>query len=287
MKKLPAPTVSFSDALDQVVSGIGSVVKRQRYIEAIPDTAQIEADYRSRAGASTLFELPRVISTPLDPDPLVRNGLRKIELAKLYGQYFVPKEKPGRMIYDQIKNGAQGKCPFCGGVGQVRTLDHYLPKANFPLISVLPANLIPCCGDCNFDKSNHFPHHMHEQSINPYFDADHFFEQQWICARVIQSIPPVLEFFVNPPVLWSDNDKLRVSAHFSDYGLSERFSIEAAADLPETILTRRTILAAVSAAEFSTYLTEKADNESLPINNWRRVMFSALSRSLWFCSYQF
>lgn len=287
MKKLPAPTITFSDALREVVSGIGREAERDRYTQAIPDAEQIEADYRLRAGAATLFELTRVASTRICPDPSVRNGLSKSDLTKLYNQFFVPKEKPGRRIYDQIKVGAQGKCPFCGGVGQVRTLDHYLPKANFPLLSVLPANLMPSCGDCNFDKSNHFPHQRHEQTLNPYFDADHFFAQQWIYARVIQSSPLSLEFFIDPPIQWSQEDKHRVAAHFGEYGLAERFAIEAAADLPETIITRRTTLAAIAPAQFSEHLMEKALNPDLPINNWRRVMFSALAQSAWFCSHRF
>lgn len=284
MKKLNAPTISFSDAILEVVSGIGNEAERNRYTQAIPNAEPIEADYLLRARASTLFELPRVTATHACRDPHVWNGLSKSDLTKLYSQYFVPREKPGRVIYDAIKVGAQGKCPFCGGIGQVRTLDHYLPKSNFPLVSVLPANLIPSCGDCNFDKSNRFPHQGHEQTLNPYFDADHFFTQRWIHARVVHSNPPVLEFSVNPPEQWSLEDKARVIAHFEDYGLSERFAIEAAADLPETILTRHTTLSAATPEQFSSHLMEKASNQALPINNWRRVMFYGLAESVWFCS---
>lgn len=254
-------------------------------MQAIPDAELIEAEYRLRAGATTLFELPRITSTRAYPDPHVRNGLSKSDLTKLYSQFFVPREKPGRFIYDKIKVGAQGKCPLCGGIGQVRTLDHYLPKSNFPLVSVLPANLIPSCGDCNFDKGNHFPHQRHEQTLNPYFDADHLFTQKWIHARVIQSTPPVLEFFADPPMQWSPEDKGRVVAHFGDYGLAERFAVEAAADLPETILTRHTTLSAATPEQFSAHLMEIASNPSLPINNWRRVMFYALAQSVWFYSH--
>ncbi|MBL3611018.1 HNH endonuclease [Rhodovulum sulfidophilum] len=287
MKKLAGPNITFSDALREVYSGISCDIERARYANAIPDADEIEEQYCIGANNANLFEFPRVTSTRDDPDPAVRNGLRKSDLTKLYTQFFVPQKKPGRLIYDRIKVSAKGKCPFCGGVGQVRTLDHYLPKANFPLVSVLPANLIPSCGDCNFDKSNHFPYQRNKQTLNPYYDSDHFFVQQWIFARVVPSSPVVLDFFVDPPAGWSEEDRERVVAHFQDYDLAERFAIEAAADLPETITTRRTTLSALTPGEFSEHLTEKARNQALPVNNWRRVMFLALSQDEWFCSREF
>ncbi|TPJ42888.1 HNH endonuclease signature motif containing protein [Mesorhizobium sp. B2-7-1] len=59
-------------------------------------------------------------------------------------------------------------CPFCGGLGHTWTLDHYLPKANFPAYSVNPSNLVPCCRDCNSGKNASFGAELHEQTLHPY-----------------------------------------------------------------------------------------------------------------------
>jgi hypothetical protein len=284
MKKLTIPATSFSDALTEVISGIGSEDTRLTHTSAFHDSANIETAYADAASAAMLYAFPRVTG---NDDAVVHGGLRKSHLTKLYTQYFVPDTKPARRVYEAIKVTANGKCPLCGGVGHVRTLDHYLPKANFPLYSVLPTNLVPCCRDCNSEKLNAFATVRGGQTIHPYFDHDRFFNEKWINARVIPCDPPVLEFFVAPPTNWHADDRSRVQAHFYEYGLADKFSVEAASDLPETIQTRRTTMSANSPLEFSTYLAEKGQTVTLPVNNWRRVMFSALAADAWFCSQTF
>ena len=284
MKKLPLPTMSFSTALSAVISGVADPASGELYTSSLADPFTIEEEYARYAAAADLYLLPRVTGTD---DPIVFGGLVRSQLTKFYTQYFVPKGKPGRKLYDEIKNSAHGKCPLCGGVGQVGTLDHYLPKANVPLYSVMPANLVPCCRDCNSEKLNAFSLTGREQTLHPYFDQDRFFTDKWISARVIPQMPPVLEYFVSPPAHWHPDDKQRVQSHFDGYRLADKFSIEAAADIPETILTRKTTMKDSSGSDFRSYLMEKGNNTSLPINNWRRVMFNSLSSDAWFCVQSF
>ncbi|WP_148287839.1 HNH endonuclease [Rhodopseudomonas sp. B29] len=284
MKNLSLPEVDFSTALAEAIAGISDAATRQVYTAAFDAPQEIEANYVACARAANLYAQPRVATTE---DPVICGSLRKSDLTKLYTQYFVPEGKPARRLYEALKVSAGGKCPLCGGVGHVRNLDHYLPKANFPLYSVLPVNLIPCCRDCNTEKLNEFANVRENQTLHPYFDNERFFVEQWVHARVIPSEPPVLEYYVHPPDEWERDDKLRVEAHFLEYGLAGKFSIEAAADLPETIQTRRTTMSANSSEDFSHYLAEKGKTPTLPVNNWRRVMFSALALDRWFCSHTF
>lgn len=93
---------------------------------SVPNPAVIEDHYAQHAAAASLYLFPRVTGAD---DPIIYGGLVKSQLTKLYTQYFVPDEKPGRRLYEAIKVSAKGKCPLCGGVGQFKTLDHYLPKA--------------------------------------------------------------------------------------------------------------------------------------------------------------
>lgn len=60
-------------------------------------------------------------------------------------------------------------CPLCGGLG-THTVDHYLPKASFPELTLYSLNLIPACA-CNALRSN-VTHGTppHESTIHPYFD---------------------------------------------------------------------------------------------------------------------
>jgi 5-methylcytosine-specific restriction endonuclease McrA len=286
MRKLNVPPKTFEQAFNKCVEGVGSAMTRQRYEANMTTHAEIEQHYSQLAASGDLFTLPRFPSgTGLDQ--VVHGALQRSELTKLYTQYLVPKNKPGREIYEELKVTANGKCPFCGDIGHVTTLDHFLPKANFPLYSVLPRNLVPCCRDCNSEKLNAYAATKGCQPLHPYFDGDHFFTTQWVVADVVDGAPPVVEFRVAPPPHWPLDDQRRVTAHFNEYGLAEKFGREAAADLPETMHMRRTIMQNLSPAEFSSHLKERSTSLHSPVNNWRRIMFGALGESFWFCSQTF
>jgi len=284
MRKVQTPLIDHATALEKCLEGVGDPALLERYQEDLPDGNLVEADYLGHAQAATLYSLPRV-SHQRGVDPIICGTLTKSNLTNLYSQYFVPETKPARRIYQRIKLASNGKCPLCGEIGHVRTLDHYLPKASFPLFSVLPGNLIPCCRDCNTEKLDAFSQTPGGQTLHPYFDADKYFVEKWVWARVHPGAPPLIEYLVTPPAGWTNDEKNRVVSHFDQYGLAERFSVEAGADLPETILTRRTTLSDHSPQEFSSYLLEKSNNIGLPINNWRRAMFACLAEDPWFCSH--
>jgi hypothetical protein len=60
-------------------------------------------------------------------------------------------------------------CPYCT-ILSTQTLDHYLPKHEYPEFSVLSQNLIPSCGTCNFPRD--FRTKAGERAlIHPYFDT--------------------------------------------------------------------------------------------------------------------
>lgn len=284
MRRLALPNFDFSTALAETINGIGNKIIQEKYRNQIANPATIEKYFQNNAKAATLYKLPRVDNG--NDDAIVYGNLKKIELTKLYTQYFSATSKPARRLYDQIKVTSNGKCPFCGDIGHVRTLDHYAPKANFPLYSVMPGNLIPCCRDCNTEKLDAFSTTLEGQTLNPYFDDEKFFNEKWVAAKVIKNNPPVVEYYLSPPVDWPHSDKKRVDAHFTEYGLVERFSVEAAAALPEVIATRKTILRGSSPQDYAEHLHEVSNNLNLPINNWRRVMFSCLAEDLWFCSHK-
>ena len=50
-----------------------------------------------------------------------------------------------------LKRISVARCPFCG-ISESSTLDHYLPKEQYPEFSVFPKNLVPSCAVCNTRK---------------------------------------------------------------------------------------------------------------------------------------
>ena len=104
----------------------------------------------------------------------------------------VPKEKLARKYYDKLLSLAPlNRCPYCG-IGQVSTLDHYLPKTKFLIFSVLPYNLVASCKDCNTGKLDSYATTQNKQTLHPYYDD--FTSEQWLYARVLQ--PLKIEFYV-------------------------------------------------------------------------------------------
>ncbi len=52
---------------------------------------------------------------------------------------------------DLLKRIIVARCPFCG-ISESSTLDHYLPKEQYPEFAVFPKNLVPSCAVCNTRK---------------------------------------------------------------------------------------------------------------------------------------
>jgi len=73
-------------------------------------------------------------------------------------------------------------CPSCGEDGTPYTLDHYLPKTDFPHFSVIPANLSPMCDICQGHKlAETLDEHDRRIFIHPYFD-------QFVANRVLRLV---------------------------------------------------------------------------------------------------
>ncbi|MEO7178771.1 MAG: HNH endonuclease signature motif containing protein [Allosphingosinicella sp.] len=70
--------------------------------------------------------------------------------------------------YDQVQIGGRLKdlrarllastqaCPYCG-FGEVKDLDHYLPRSTYGELAIHPRNLVPSCGPCNNAKRTVYP----------------------------------------------------------------------------------------------------------------------------------
>ncbi|WP_145397483.1 HNH endonuclease [Paracoccus sulfuroxidans] len=198
-----------------------------------------------------------------------------------------------RKKYDEIKLLAHDECPYCGGCGElveeegIGTIDHFLPKARFPIFSIVPANLVPACGTCNTGMGSRFPTAPELQPLHPYFDAPHFFDEKWTTATVSEEEPVMVTFDVNPPAAWSENDRQRVVQHFKSCKLRGRYRTKVASDLSSIIAQRKTVHRDLSPEAFREVLKAVADNELLPINGWKRSLYYGLADSVWFCANNF
>jgi len=63
-------------------------------------------------------------------------------------------------------------CPMCGS-SVTGSVDHYLPKEDFPEFSVMAANLVPACFHCNSGRKRQTFRGVtpNERFLHPYFDT--------------------------------------------------------------------------------------------------------------------
>lgn len=90
-------------------------------------------------------------------------------LIDYYKHKFVQVSKIRKKYYDVIIANANGTCPICGQITDL-TIDHYLPKSKYPLLSLSPINLIPCCYSCNKDKGDWDPIPLEKAPIHIYLE---------------------------------------------------------------------------------------------------------------------
>ncbi|WP_154221946.1 HNH endonuclease [Marinicella rhabdoformis] len=217
-------------------------------------------------------------------DQIAIGQVTKAELKGLYTEHMVPKRKPARNVYDEIKSLAiNGICPYCG-VGFVNPLDHYLPKSKFPLISVLPINLVPSCQDCNKDKLSGIATEKRKLTLHPYFSDSKFYEKQWLYAEVIETRPASIQFLVNPPSDWDEESKNRVKVHFNDFDLNSKYVKLCAEELSTLKDLLGIYLENTGVSEIKNYLNNQflvqyRKNK----NSWQSAMYQALSNNDWYC----
>lgn len=113
-------------------------------------------------------------------------------------------------------------CPACGEAGAPNTLDHYLPKGQYPHLCVTPHNLFPMCDACQTEKKEKTGDAADPRFfLHPYFDV---FAANQVLELVID--PP----FESPtfalgavPHLTAPQQAL-VNRHLKELGIVQRYA---------------------------------------------------------------
>lgn len=274
MIKLQRPNFGAEQVVPKLIEGITGNPKLRHAVQSEHETFNHwEALYEANLDNQSLFSCT--------PDAHNFTDLSQDDVKKLYPQYFVDKSKPARILYDSIMNSANGRCPFCGGVGAPGNLDHYLPKQRFTQFSVLPLNLVPACRDCNMGaKGQDLAITADQQPLHPYENLSHFYSEQWIFADYEpdpNGEPGRIVYRAAPPETWNETDKSRARNHFHNFNLSSRYSTKAAEELPIKILEYEKLKnLGLSPNNIKMAIFDFPVQEAHFINHWRYVMFKAL-----------
>ncbi|MFI7097178.1 HNH endonuclease [Streptomyces lydicus] len=268
MWSLPAPALSPRTVYSLCISK--SLPKTKARLHALEEDVVNAADrFEAAAAVAALHTLGDLKTKPCDMAD-------RDELRNNYTQRMSSKKHPARAHYDQLRNVPSGRCPLCGH-RDVETLDHQLPKADYPLLAVVPTNLVPACRSCNTLKSDSGPESAGKQTLHPYFDD--IGDEQWLFARVHEVVPAAVTFFVTPPKTWDSVLTTRVRWHFKVFNLAELYAAQAAREMGDL----RYVLKRKAPSVIGDHLKDEAEGraERSP-NHWRTAMFQALASSSWY-----
>ncbi|KAE9651046.1 hypothetical protein EJD88_20360 [Pseudomonas sp. PB105] len=283
MRILPLPNLDNSEIFLECVKGVSNAALRQRYMDA-EDLIKIWAiKYSTNAQTAKLFKFAPHTGKR---NEIAVQTLTKLECYKLYEQYFRGSTKSARRHYDSLLLSIPTQlCPYCG-FGHIYTIDHYLPKAKYPQFSVTIPNLIPACRDCNEGCKNAlYSVTEGEQPLHPYYDGGQFIKEQWLFAKVVETSPATVQFYVSCPHHWSDSAKTRTRHHFKSFSLKSRFAVEAGKELSGLSPSLARYHANDTPKKIRDRLHETLDVEiENHMNSWKTALYDALIKSNWYCN---
>ncbi|MDR1181812.1 MAG: hypothetical protein LBL13_07520 [Bacteroidales bacterium] len=274
MKVITKPNITAKDAFLTCISKVKNVDLKTRLTACVNLISQAETEFESKITKGDIHTICK--------EQIVNGNVIAKELKTVYTDRMAGTNAPGRTIYDKLilapKNGI---CPLCSH-GHVSTLDHYLPKSDFPRLAVVPINLIPSCFDCNKYKLTTSPRKPEEETLHPYYD--NIEDVQWLYAQVNHTTPPTVSFFVKPLDSWSDLLKARVQHHFQSFSLAKLYTKEAAVYISDLNQRLQSIHSSSGAIGVSEYLRNEAISRcAVDKNSWRTAFYFAVADDDWFC----
>ena len=278
MRKINRPIHQAGDTFQTCISRVRDKALRERLLDGRYAIEHASLDYDRAAQNQVLHEFVSCTT--------VNGNISSQEMQDVYEQRMVKKESPGRPIYNELlQNAPLGSCPYCAQ-RIVSTIDHFLPKSSYPVLSVAPLNLVPCCKDCNDARNAYVPKSAADVPPHPYYDDIDTVE--WLVADVIEQFPPALRFEVIVPTAWDTNYTNRIKTHFRILDLETYFATEAARELLNISHQLNGLFLKGGINAVRTQLCERAESlGKIHRNSWQRATYLACAKSDWFCSQGF
>lgn len=124
---------------------------------------------------------------------------------------------------DLLKRTSVARCPFCG-ISESSTLDHYLPKEQYPEFAVFPRNLVPSCAVCNTRKRDRV---LNEGTnvrmfLHPCYDT--IPEMAFLTVRArMEANALILSYRLTRPVGMTLRTFRHLQSHFNKLDLADRY----------------------------------------------------------------
>lgn len=160
--------------------------------------------------------------------PIVPDFIGKNQKAALIDFY----KSPPSLLKEKLQNRRNKDnlldvCPYCGNRGIPNTLDHFIPKDDYPHYAIFENNLVPQCRDCASIKGSFyfedgkgcfFLHPMYHDALSKIiFKFDLVFEPNSEQVELTNSKLKLIEKL-------SDYEKFRVQKHILKLNVKERIT---------------------------------------------------------------
>ena len=275
MRKVARPTDPAMGVFLTCISKIRNEDLKSRLTSVATNIADAETAFENAAAVARLHTL----HTHSD----VGGRVSGQEMSDVYDLRMAKQETPGRPFYDKlIAAVTHSRCPLCAQ-RVVSTLDHHLPKSQFPALAVCPINLIPACADCNKLKLDVVPDVAEEQTLHPYFDDVE--NERWLYARIVRTAPAAARFFVETAAVRNPVRAARVRHHVTTFKLTALYASHAADELVNIRHGLQKLFLHAGVAGVKAHLREKAEScFAAHTNSWQTALYSALAEDDWYCS---
>jgi hypothetical protein len=273
MWTIQKPIISALETFDTCITAIRTADLKQRLLGIRGDIEAAEATFNSAAEISSLYLILSAANV---------GAVTASEMEQLYDRHMARGRSRGRGIYDRLMIAAENDmCPFCGH-GTVSTLDHSLPKSDYPAFAVTPINLVPCCKDCNHAKGTQAPATKEDQLLNAYYDD--VTAERWLYAEIIEGSPPAARFFVNVPDDWDDETATRVENHFAKLHLAKLYASQGGRQLQNMRGALGEIFDSTGVDAVRADLERSFRScEMVMVNSWEGALYQATAASDWYC----
>ncbi|MFD2235280.1 HNH endonuclease [Phaeospirillum tilakii] len=187
---------------------------------------------------------------------------------------------------DLLKRISVARCPFCG-INESSTLDHYLPKEQYPEFSVFPKNLVPSCAVCNTRKRDRILDEGTNVRIflHPCYDVIPDMAFLTVRARM-EADALVLSYRLTRPAGMPLQTFQHLRSHFNELELADRYRRMGLEHLGcQYPALRRVYGVAGDAERVAVKLLEEAEDfeEVSGQNYWLAKLYRALAGNSDFC----
>lgn len=293
MRNLSKPDFNTIDVLKSCLSTMRSTTDKKIFQENYSVFTYFEKQYEEMIRTNKINFFPKHIIIQDDV-------ITKKKMAYFYNSNMLNKDHEAREYYNNLKNSS-ATCLYCG-YRETSTLDHYLPKAHFPIFSITPINLIPSCWICNIDKSTdgidtintknnyltieNFPDFRARDIssynlLHPYFD--NVDDDRWLFCNCFftnddYETIPAFKFYVKKPHSWNEEKFERMKTHFDFYELNKLFITLASPELSDSLFNFKESISIDPKGDiFYDTISERFESAAHHlINHWKTAFYDSL-----------